>query len=148
MTPIRFRRHLSPQPRSPSSPSCHLSFRHEHTLADNFPCVFPPLQDVRAYLAASEEQQFDLVVAAETLQYLGPLDTVVSDTFKVLNPGGYFAFTVDRRRGGEDGDGEEDEEGEERGSKEQVGESETGVFGDKWRRHRRMRARVIAIIIA
>ncbi|CAM9139765.1 unnamed protein product [Scytosiphon promiscuus] len=49
--------------------------------------------DVRTYLAASEEEQFELVVAAETLQYLGPLDTIVPDTFKVLKPGGFFAFT-------------------------------------------------------
>lgn len=53
---------------------------------------------MRAYLAASEEQQFDLVVAAETLQYLGPLETLVADASKVLKPGGYFSFTVDRRR--------------------------------------------------
>lgn len=60
-----------------------------------------------AYLAASEEGQFDLVVAAETLQYLGPLGTVFSDTFKVLKQGGHFSFTVDRRRTAE----EEEEEG-------------------------------------
>ena len=50
-----------------------------------------------AYLAASEAQQFDLVVAAETLQYLGPVEGVFADAFKVLKPGGYFSFTVDRR---------------------------------------------------
>lgn len=54
-------------------------------------------QDVGAYLAASEEQQFDLVIAAETLQYLGPLESVFADAFKVLKPGGHISFTVDRR---------------------------------------------------
>lgn len=74
-------------------------------------CLVLHIKDVGAYLAASEEQQFDLVVAAETLQYLGPLDGVVADTFKVLKPGGYFSFTVDRPRTG-DGDGDEEEEEE------------------------------------
>lgn len=82
-------------------------------------------QDVGAYLAASEEQQFDLVVAAETLQYLGPLGEVVADAFKVLKPGGYFSFTVDRRRTREEGEDKGDE-GEEEGRaeggrKDQVG---------------------------
>lgn len=71
---------------------------------------------MRAYLAASEEHQFDLVVAAETLQYLGPLETVAADAFKVLKPGGYFSFTVDRRRTKEEEEGEEQE-----GRDEQVG---------------------------
>ena len=79
---------------------------------------FGALQDVRAYLAASDEQQFDLVVAAETLQYLGPLEDIVADSFKVLKPGGYFSFTVDRRRTGDD---EEEEEEEEEGRQAQVG---------------------------
>lgn len=87
-------------------------------------CILGTAQDVGAYLAASEEQQFDLVVAAETLQYLGPLEDVVADTFKVLKPGGYFSFTVDRRRTGEeteDEDKEEHERGPEGGRREQVG---------------------------
>ncbi|CAN0267269.1 unnamed protein product [Ectocarpus sp. 12 AP-2014] len=79
--------------------------------------------DVRAYLAASEEQQFDLVVAAETLQYLGPLETVVADASKVLKPGGYFSFTVDRRR---TNDGEEEEEQEEQEGRDEQGDDEDG----------------------
>lgn len=51
-----------------------------------------------AYLIASDEGQFDLVVAAETLQYIGPLGDIFTGTLKVLKPGGYFAFTVDRRK--------------------------------------------------
>eukprot|EP00903_Cladosiphon_okamuranus_P012524 g11727.t1 len=76
--------------------------------------------DVRTYLAASDEQQFDLVVAAETLQYLGPLEDVVADTFKVLKPGGYFSFTVDRRRSGDEKD-ENDEKDEEDRDREEEG---------------------------
>ena len=88
---------------------------------------------MRTYLAASDEQQFDLVVAAETLQYLGPLEDVAADTFKVLKPGGYFSFTVDRRRTGEEQDGgeEEEEEGEaERGPGQ--GRTEQVGGGEQW----------------
>lgn len=60
-------------------------------------------------MAASEARQFDLVVAAETLQYLGPVEGVFADAFKALKPGGYFSFTVDRREvEGEGGDHEEE----------------------------------------
>ena len=93
-------------------------------------------QDVRTYLAASDEQQFDLVVAAETLQYLGPLEDVVADTFKVLKPGGYFSFTVDRRRTEEEQDGgEEEEEEEEEGEAERgpgQGRTEQVGGGEQW----------------
>ncbi len=89
----------------PPHPHTHIHTRRR--LRDFF------MKDVGAYLAASEEQQFDLVVAAETLQYLGPLDAVVADTFKVLKPGGYFSFTVDRRRTGDREEEEEEEEEEE-----------------------------------
>lgn len=94
--------------------------------------VFGTLQDVRTYLAASDEQQFDLVVAAETLQYLGPLEDVVADTFKVLKPGGYLSFTVDRRRTGNENDEEEDKKEQEGGDaeverKEQVGGEKGGL---------------------
>lgn len=65
------------------------------------------LQDVGAYLDASEERQFDLVVAAETLQYLGPLESVFADTFKVLKLGGHLAFTVDRQEEEEEEDEQE-----------------------------------------
>lgn len=68
-------------------------------------------QDARAYLDASGEAQFDLVVAAETLQYLGPLEGVFAGGFKVLKPGGYFAFTVDRRESEDESEGGEEVEG-------------------------------------
>lgn len=73
-------------------------------------------------MAASAEELFDLVVAAETLQYLGPLEGVFGDTSRVLRVGGYLAFTVDRLIGGveEDDDPRETAEGEsERGASRQ-----------------------------
>lgn len=56
-------------------------------------------------MAASDSSQFDVVIAAETLQYLGPLGEVFADTFKILKPGGLMAFTVDRSE--ESGPGED-----------------------------------------
>lgn len=90
---------------------------------------------MRAYLAASEDQQFDLVVAAETLQYLGPLEEIVANAFKVLKPGGYFSFTVDRRRTGEDEegrDGVEEEEEEDEGGSKKAREEQVGVSHEGW----------------
>lgn len=89
-------------------------------------------QDVRAFLAASEAGQFDLVVAAETLQYLGPVEGVFADAFKVLKPGGYFSFTVDRRKVEGEG-GEDEEEGGDGGGEQprinQVGRRAGGDYG-------------------
>lgn len=81
-------------------------------------------QDVRAFLAASEARQYDLVVAAETLQYIGPVEGVFADAFKVLKPGGYFSFTVDRRE--VEGEGGEDEEESGDGGGEQPRISQVG----------------------
>lgn len=47
-------------------------------------------------MSASGEELFDLIVAAETLQYIGPLEGVFGDAFRVLRVGGHFTFTVDR----------------------------------------------------
>eukprot|EP00904_Undaria_pinnatifida_P002699 jgi/Undpi1/1242/HiC_scaffold_108.g14156.m1 len=81
--------------------------------------------DVVAYLAASEAQQFDLVVAAETLQYLGPVEGVFADAFKVLKPGGYFSFTVDRREVEE----EEMEHGDEDAGGERISQTAGPALG-------------------
>lgn len=86
---------------------------------------------MRAFLAASEARQFDLVVAAETLQYLGPVESVFADAFKVLKPGGYFSFTVDRRE--VEGEGDHGEEGGDGGGEQprinQVSRRAGGDFG-------------------
>lgn len=85
-------------------------------------------QDVRVYLSASDECQFDLVVAAETLQYLGPLGHVFATCYKVLKPGGLLAFTVDRQQGqaGEDEEKEEEKDVDDQGPPASGGQGDAG----------------------
>lgn len=71
-------------------------------------------------MAVSAEEVFDLVVAAETLQYIGPLEGVFRDAFRVLRVGGYFAFTVDRLI-------EDDEEEDDHSREKTEGGSERGA---------------------
>lgn len=69
------------------------------------------VQDLRSFLAQSKGDDLDLVVAAETLQYLGPLEGVFQDISRVLKVGGLFAFTVDSWDQSQQSGGDEDERG-------------------------------------
>ena len=50
--------------------------------------------ELTAYLQTSAET-FGLVVATDTFVYLGALDSVFHNTFRLLHPGGWLAFTVE-----------------------------------------------------
>ncbi len=54
--------------------------------------------DLETALAAGE-QQYDLILAADTLVYLGDLEKVFEGAEKRLSPGGYFLFTVEMNEG-------------------------------------------------
>ncbi len=55
--------------------------------------------DVGDVLARRDRGQFDLVVAADVLAYLGDLAEVASAAARALAPGGLFAFTVETFEG-------------------------------------------------
>lgn len=69
------------------------------------------VQDARTYLATSDHCRFDLITAAETLQYLGSLERTFMDAFRVLKPGSLFAFTLPQWEILQDGDEDENEDG-------------------------------------
>lgn len=60
----------------------------------------------RADLQAPPPELFDppadLVAAADVLMYIGRLDALATDAARMLEPGGLFAFTVERHAGAED----------------------------------------------
>lgn len=55
--------------------------------------------DVAEYLAGTDDRQ-DLVAAADVFIYLGDLAPVFAGARRVLNPGGVFAFTVEKGEAG------------------------------------------------
>lgn len=55
--------------------------------------------DVVEYLASQEGRGCDLVVAADVFVYIGDLAPVFAQAGRVLEPGGLFAFTVQRGQG-------------------------------------------------
>lgn len=52
-------------------------------------------QDMRDFLAAYQEEPFDLVTAAHCFNYVGDLQAVFSNVSRVLKPGGWFIFQVE-----------------------------------------------------
>jgi predicted TPR repeat methyltransferase len=51
-------------------------------------------QEISLYLA-SQQQAFDIVLAADTMIYFGHLDAVLVSMAAAMRPGGYFIFTVE-----------------------------------------------------
>jgi predicted TPR repeat methyltransferase len=54
--------------------------------------------DIETHLA-SGDTRYDLVLAADTLVYLGDLETIFSGAAHRLQGGGFFLFTVERKEG-------------------------------------------------
>jgi predicted TPR repeat methyltransferase len=54
--------------------------------------------DIMDWLAVCE-RRYALVVAADTLVYLGELSALVAEVTRVLSPGGHFLFTVEYKNG-------------------------------------------------
>ncbi len=54
--------------------------------------------DLESYLA-SQNENYDLLLAADTLVYLGDLDRVFAGAHQALRPGGHFLFTVEDNAG-------------------------------------------------
>jgi predicted TPR repeat methyltransferase len=52
--------------------------------------------DLLDMLAGEQSATFDLVLATDVFIYLGRLDRVVAEVWRVLRPGGLFAFSVER----------------------------------------------------
>ncbi len=46
-------------------------------------------------LAATDASEYEVIVAADVLIYLGGLDVAIRDCFKVLKPGGWFYFSCE-----------------------------------------------------
>jgi len=57
--------------------------------------------DLPSYLATADEKA-DLIVAADVFIYVGELASVFQSVRRLLNPGGWFAFTVELPTNGED----------------------------------------------
>lgn len=53
--------------------------------------------DAEGFLEAAQEEgeSWDLIVAADVLPYLGPVETLFADVAACLNPGGVFAFSTE-----------------------------------------------------
>ena len=60
------------------------------------------LGEIHDVLADLPDAGFDLMLAADTLIYVGRIDRLVAETARILKPGGSFLFTVES---GTDGDG-------------------------------------------
>jgi predicted TPR repeat methyltransferase len=54
--------------------------------------------DIETHLAASD-RRYDLILAADTLVYLGDLAPAFAGAAKALRPGGSFLFTVEKKAG-------------------------------------------------
>jgi predicted TPR repeat methyltransferase len=52
--------------------------------------------EITEFLSRPSERSFDLIVACDTLIYFGDLQQVVAPAARLLRPGGWFAFTVER----------------------------------------------------
>ncbi|KAG5182508.1 hypothetical protein JKP88DRAFT_354645 [Tribonema minus] len=50
--------------------------------------------DMEEFLATAPDESYDLVVAADSLQYVGDLSAVFPQVARVLRPGGWFALTA------------------------------------------------------
>jgi len=65
--------------------------------------------EVTAFLESRPAESADLILAADVFVYLGSLEAIFRQTARVLQPGGFFAFTAQRCEGpdafqlGEDG---------------------------------------------
>ena len=57
--------------------------------------------DLPAYLATADEKA-DLIIAADVFIYVGELASIFQSVRRLLNPGGWFAFTVELPTNGED----------------------------------------------
>ena len=55
--------------------------------------------ELTAYLGAGGAGAWDLIVAADTLIYFGPLDAVLAAAARALRPGGAMVFTLERLDG-------------------------------------------------
>src|SRR3546814_11684789 len=51
--------------------------------------------EIHAVLAALPDASFDLVLAADTLIYIGDIDALTGAVARILKPGGSFLFTVE-----------------------------------------------------
>jgi predicted TPR repeat methyltransferase len=51
--------------------------------------------DIRDALRDTPAQTFDLIVAADVVNYIGKLDELILNAYQVLKPGGLFCFTIE-----------------------------------------------------
>jgi predicted TPR repeat methyltransferase len=52
--------------------------------------------EITEFLSRFTERSFDLIAACDTLIYFGDLQQVMAPAARLLRPGGWFAFTVER----------------------------------------------------
>ena len=52
--------------------------------------------DALAFLEQTPEASYDLLIACDSLVYLGDLESLMIAAFRVLRPGGFFAFSLEK----------------------------------------------------